>query len=153
MITIYTDGACIPNPGRGGWGIVAYNSTGDRVYEDWGGRAQTTNNIMELTAIVEALRYLKGQEAIVYSDSQYCVNGLNEWRHRWKKNYWRKGKNANSAPIANAELWQELDALAITSKATFKWIRGHNGNAGNERADALAELGWQNAPNADRSAA
>lgn len=145
MITVYTDGACIPNPGQGGWGIVAYNSEGDRIYEDWGGARQTTNNIMELTAIIKALEYLKGQPAIVYSDSQYGVNGLNEWRHRWKKNYWRKGKNANSAPVANAELWQKLDALANASKATFKWVRGHNGNAGNERADQLADLGWQGA--------
>lgn len=145
MITVYTDGACIPNPGRGGWGIVAYNSEGDRIYEDWGGQRQTTNNIMELTAIIKALQYLKGQAGVVYSDSQYCINGLNEWRHKWKRNYWRKSKNANSAPVANAEIWQELDALANTSRATFKWVRGHNGNSGNERADELADLGWQSA--------
>ena len=137
MITIYTDGACIPNPGAGGWGFAVFNSDNSCIYEDCGGLAETTNNIMEMTAILKALRYAKGAEALIYSDSQYCINGLNSWRHKWKKAGWRRGQSK----LANADLWQDLSAHADRSKATFKWIRGHNGNVGNELADILAERG------------
>lgn len=137
MITIYTDGACIPNPGAGGWGFAAYNSDNHCIYRDCGGLADTTNNVMELTAIIKALEYLQGSVALVYSDSQYCINGLNDWRHKWKKSGWRRGQSA----LANADLWRRLDLLADASQATFKWIKGHNGHFGNDHADRLAELG------------
>lgn len=143
MIAIYTDGACIPNPGRGGWGFAVFSSEGHCVYQDCGGKNDTTNNVMELTAVIKALVYAGKHPALIYSDSQYCVKGLNEWRHKWKRNNWRKGKGTMSAPVANADLWRELDALADASQATFKWIRGHNGNHGNELADRLAEIGWK----------
>jgi len=137
MITIYTDGACIPNPGAGGWGFAVFNSEKQCIFQDCGGLPHTTNNIMEMTAVLKAILYAGKSEALIFSDSQYCVKGLNEWRHKWKKSGWRRGQSA----LANAELWQELDAAANASRATFKWIRGHNGNLGNELADRLAETG------------
>jgi len=143
MITIYTDGACIPNPGRGGWGFAVFNSENQCIYQDCGGVADTTNNIMELTAILRALRWAQKQPVLIYSDSQYCVNGINDWRHKWKRNHWRKGAAAKSNIIANAALWQELSEIADASNATFKWVRGHNGTHGNELADRLAEIGWK----------
>lgn len=134
MIEVYTDGACIPNPGSGGWGFVVFEN-GKEIYRDWGGLNKTTNNIMEMTAIVQALEFLEGREATVYSDSQYCINGLNSWRHSWKRSKWKKGM------LKNVELWKDLDALADASKAKFSWVKGHNGHSGNELADELAERG------------
>jgi ribonuclease HI len=135
-IEIYTDGACIPNPGKGGWGFSVV-SGGREVHSACGGARNTTNNVMEISAVIAALRWLDGRKAIVWSDSQYVVKGLNEWRAGWKKKGWRKA----DGPIANKELWIELDALATASHATFQWCRGHVGTLGNERADELAEIG------------
>jgi ribonuclease HI len=134
MIEIYTDGACIPNPGSGGWGFVAFERNKE-VFRKWGGLDKTTNNVMEMTAIVRALEFVGSKEATIYSDSQYCINGINLWRHSWKRTSWKKGA------LKNIGLWKELDELANASKAKFVWVKGHNGHARNELADELAERG------------
>ena len=132
-LEIWTDGSVFPNPGNGGWGWV--RSDGQ---EACGGVANTTNNRMELTAILKALESLKpGDQATIYSDSQYCVSGLTSWHAKWKSMKWRR----KGVDIPNRDLWMALDVAASLVKAKFKWVRGHNGNPGNERADRLAEQG------------
>lgn len=138
MNQIWTDGACEPNPGFGGWGYLMLRQDGCHV-EDCGGEVGTTNNRMEMVAILAALRALPDRaHAVVYSDSQYCVNGLTIWSAAWEKRQWRK-KDGTDMP--NRDLWLLLHAQKQRLKAGFKWIRGHNGDAGNERADALAAIG------------
>ncbi len=138
MNEVWTDGACEPNPGLGGWGYVMHRADGCRV-EDCGGDAETTNNRMELTAILMALKALPdGAVAVIYSDSQYAVNGLTVWGKAWAKRNWHK---KDGLPMPNRDLWLALEAQKRRVRATFKWVRGHNGNAGNERADALASAG------------
>lgn len=135
---IYTDGACVPNPGAGGWGYVTHHPCG-AVTEACGGEARTTNNRMELTAVLEALRALPaGARVTVCSDSTYCVYGLQSWRKAWARQGWVR-KNGKAVP--NADLWSELHQLILQMDATFVWVRGHAGDAGNERADALAAAG------------
>lgn len=130
---IWTDGSCSPNPGPGGWGW--HSSTGAH---DYGGEKHTTNNRMEMSAILEALRKLPdGQQATVYSDSQYCVKGLTIWRTGWKKKDWRKG----GEDMPNRDLWLELESQIARLNIEFQWVKGHAGHAGNERADELAEMG------------
>jgi ribonuclease HI len=128
MILIYTDGACEPNPGMGGWAF--YDKTNDFV--KWGHEEHSTNNIMELSAIIYALEYLEGRPGTIYSDSQYCVNGINEWMHNWKKKGWTR-----SGGLKNKELWQRIYNMNRAG-VRFKWIRGHNGIRGNEIADQYA---------------
>jgi ribonuclease HI len=132
-IEIWTDGACEPNPGNGGWGW--HRSDG---MSGTGGMGGTTNNRMEMTAILEALRELpNGAAATVYSDSQYCINGLTTWRTGWKRRDWMKKGSA----IPNRDLWIALEEQLLRLNAQFKWVRGHNGDPGNERADQLASEG------------
>lgn len=131
---IWVDGACFPNPGYGGW---AFTDLG-KVNES-GGIYPATNQQMELRAAIEALKYFKAAPIIIYSDSQYVVNGFHDWMPKWKKMGWRRGKK----PIANLHLWKELDSVAqeyLNAKAEVKfvWVRGHSGNQGNEQADELA---------------
>jgi ribonuclease HI len=136
-ITIYTDGACKGNPGRGGWG--AWLSVGGHEKELWGGEALTTNNRMELTAVIEALAALKRHsDVVLYTDSQYVRQGITTWIHNWKKRGW---KTADHKPVKNIDLWQRLDELAATHKVQWRWVKGHAGDPGNERADALANRG------------
>jgi ribonuclease HI len=136
-ITIYTDGACKGNPGPGGWG--AWLSAGGHEKELWGGEALTTNNRMELTAVIQALTALKRPSAVaVHTDSQYVRQGITSWIHSWKKKGWRTAANA---PVKNVDLWQQLDALAAQHRIEWHWVKGHNGDPGNERADALANRG------------
>ena len=136
-ITIYTDGACKGNPGPGGWG--AWLSTGSHEKELWGGEALTTNNRMELTAVIEALSALKRpSEVVIYTDSQYVRQGITTWIHNWKQRGW---KTADHKPVKNVDLWQRLDALAAAHKVEWRWVRGHDGDPGNERADSLANRG------------
>jgi len=136
-ITIYTDGACKGNPGPGGWG--AWLSGGGHEKELWGGESLTTNNRMELTAVIEALSALKrDSHVIVYTDSQYVRQGIMTWIHNWKKRSWR---TADNKPVKNIDLWQRLDQLAATHKVQWRWVKGHAGDPGNERADALANRG------------
>ena len=134
MIEIYTDGACSGNPGPGGWGAIL--RSGDTEKELCGGEPQTTNNRMEITAVIEALRVLKRPvEARVHTDSQYVQKGISEWIHGWKRRGW---KTAAKAPVKNEDLWRELDRLAAQHRIEWVWVRGHAGHAENERADALA---------------
>ena len=136
-VTIYTDGACKGNPGPGGWG--AWLSSGGHDKELFGGEPNTTNNRMELTAVIEALASLKRTcEVTVHTDSEYVRKGITEWIHGWKQRGW---KTADKKPVKNAELWQRLDALRDLHHVQWRWVKGHAGDPGNERADALANRG------------
>ena len=136
-VVIYTDGACKGNPGPGGWG--AFLRWGDHEKELFGGEPNTTNNRMELTAVIQALGSLKRDCAVaVYTDSEYVKNGITTWIHGWKKRGWR---TADNKPVKNIELWQRLDALVASHDVQWHWVRGHSGDPGNERADALANRG------------
>jgi ribonuclease HI len=138
IITIYTDGACKGNPGPGGWG--AWLSVGGHSKELWGGEKLTTNNRMELTAVIEALTALKTRPSRValHTDSEYVRQGITAWIHNWKKRGW---KTADNKPVKNLDLWQKLDALASAHQVQWHWVKGHAGDPGNERADALANRG------------
>ena len=134
-ISIYTDGACSGNPGKGGWGaVLVYNKTEKELS---GGEAQTTNNRMELTAVIKALSALKKPcEVELTTDSKYVCDAVTKgWVYSWKKNGWRK---ADKKPALNVDLWEELLPLLETHKVTFIWVKGHNGHPYNERCDALA---------------
>lgn len=136
-VTIYTDGACKGNPGPGGWG--AWMSAGDHEKELFGGEALTTNNRMELSAVIESLATLKRSCIVaIYTDSAYVKNGMTTWIHNWKRRGWR---TADNQPVKNAELWQRLDSLVQQHKVSWHWVKGHSGDPGNERADALANKG------------
>lgn len=136
-VEIYTDGACRGNPGPGGWGVVL--ESGSRKKTLHGGHPQTTNNRMELTAAVEALNALKGRrDVVLYTDSKYVMDGIRSWLPNWKRRGW---KTAAKKPVKNRDLWQALDAAAEKHNVTWKWVRGHTGNRGNEEADALANRG------------
>jgi len=136
-IEAYVDGACSGNPGPGGWGVLL--RAGGHEKELCGGEPATTNQRMELTAAIEALRALKRPSHItIHSDSKYVVTGMTEWIHNWKPKGW---KTAGKKPVANLELWQELDRLAAQHRVTWQWVKGHAGHEGNERADELARRG------------
>ena len=136
-VVIYTDGACKGNPGPGGWG--AWLRWGGHEKELCGGEALTTNNRMELTAVIEALASLKRRANVsVYTDSEYVRNGITSWIHGWKTRGWR---TADKKPVKNTDLWQKLDALAAQHNVQWHWVRGHAGDPGNERADGLANRG------------
>ena len=133
-ITIYTDGACSGNPGKGGWGAVLIYSYKQKYLS--GSAILTTNNKMELTAAIEALKAVKKSNDIeLYTDSQYVKNGINLWIINWKKNGW---KTANKKEVANKDLWIELDKYVKHHNITWFWIKGHSGNHYNEIADNLA---------------
>ncbi len=136
-VTIYTDGACKGNPGPGGWGAVLQYDGHER--EIFGGEAHTTNNRMELIAVIRALEALKRRCAVdVFTDSQYVRNGIMTWIHAWKNNGWR---TADRKPVKNADLWRELDKLAELHDIRWHWVRGHADTPGNHRADELANRG------------
>ena len=136
-VEVWTDGACSGNPGPGGWGaILAFNGVEKELS---GGEAQTTNNRMELMAAIAALEALKRPVTVaLHTDSQYLRQGITGWIHGWKKNGW---KTADRKPVKNAELWQRLEAALGRHKIEWKWVKGHAGDAMNERADALARAG------------
>ena len=138
-VTIYTDGACKGNPGPGGWGALL--SAGSTEKELFGGERETTNNRMELTAVIEGLAALKRPCIVhLYLDSEYVRKGITEWIHGWKAKGW---KTAAKQPVKNADLWQRLDALVHDGvhHIEWHWVKGHAGDPGNERADALANRG------------
>ena len=136
-VIIYTDGACRGNPGPGGWGVlIKYREYSKEMY---GGDASTTNNKMELTAAIEALKEIKEPcEIIIYTDSKYVLKGIEEWIHNWKKRGW---KGSNRKPVKNIELWKKLDELRYKHTIKWNWVKGHSGDPGNETADMLANRG------------
>ena len=134
LVQIFTDGACKGNPGPGGWGAIM--KYGDHGKELNGYSAETTNNIMELTAVIEALKSLtRPCKIILTTDSNYVKNGITEWIHSWKKKGW---KTANKKPVKNKEYWQQLDVEVQRHTIDWKWVKGHSGHPENERADKLA---------------
>lgn len=134
VVDIFTDGACKGNPGPGGWGALLRMGTAER--EMAGGEAETTNNRMEMMAAIMALEALKRPCTVrLYTDSKYVRDGITKWIHGWKRNGWR---NAAKKPVANAELWQRLDAAASRHRIEWHWVKGHAGHPENERADQLA---------------
>lgn len=136
-VEIYTDGACRGNPGPGGWGAIL--RTGSVEKELYGGEQDTTNNRMELTAAIQALTALtRSCRVNLYTDSQYVRLGITEWLENWKLKGW---KTAGRKPVKNRDLWQELDHQTTRHQVHWIWVKGHSGDAGNERADALANLG------------
>ena len=140
-VYLFTDGACKGNPGAGGWGVLL--RYGEHEKELFGGEAQTTNNRMELTAVIEGLKSLKRRCTVeICTDSQYVKNGMESWIHNWKKNGW---KTAGRQPVKNADLWQQLDEQVARHRVRWQWVKGHAGHAENERADALANRGVEQA--------
>lgn len=136
-IYIYSDGACKGNPGAGGWGALLVS--GGHRKEISGGEANTTNNRMEMTAVIRALEALKRPSRVeVHTDSQYVQKGVSEWMPGWKRRNWR---TADGKPVKNQDLWLQLDALSQLHDIEWKWVRGHAGHPENERADELANLG------------
>jgi ribonuclease HI len=138
-VVIYTDGACKGNPGPGGWG--AWLKSGTTEKEMFGGELNTTNNRMELTAVIEALASLKRScDVTLYTDSEYVRKGISEWIHGWKAKGWR---TSTKQPVKNVELWQRLDKLVAEGghEIEWRWVKGHSGDPGNERADMLANKG------------
>lgn len=137
VVQIYADGACKGNPGKGGWGAVLRKGGSER--ELSGCEGHTTNNRMELTAVIRALEALEHPSTVeVYTDSQYVQKGMSEWLPDWKRRGWR---TADKKPVKNVDLWQELERVAGTHRVTWHWVKGHAGHPENERADALANRG------------
>ena len=137
VVEIYSDGACRGNPGPGGWGVVLRYRGKEK--ELWGGAAATTNNRMELTAVIRALEALSRRSKVrLYTDSQYVQKGISSWIHSWKRKGW---KTADKKPVKNEDLWRELDAAAGRHRVQWHWVKGHAGHPENERADALANRG------------
>tara|TARA_B100000925_G_C21695710_1_gene340170 strand:- start:54 stop:485 length:432 start_codon:yes stop_codon:yes gene_type:complete len=139
-VIIYTDGACRGNPGIGGWGaLMSYK---EEVKELYGGEVDTTNNKMELRAVIEGLNTLKEPCSVkVFTDSKYVMEGINSWIHNWKKNNW---KTANKKDVKNKDLWIQLDKLVSKHNISWEWVKGHSGNPGNDKADELANRGIEN---------
>ena len=136
-IIIYTDGACRGNPGPGGWGALLQAGPHEKAL--CGGEAHTTNNRMELTAVIRALQALKRPSAVqIHTDSQYVQKGISEWIHNWKRRGWL---TADKQPVKNVDLWKTLDELACAHQIDWRWVKGHAGHPGNERADQLANQG------------
>lgn len=137
VVKIYTDGACKGNPGPGGWGALLHYKGHEK--ELSGGEQETTNNRMELMAVIRALESLKRpSEVLITTDSQYVMKGITEWIKNWKRNGWR---TAAKKQVKNADLWQELDSFVKQHQVKWAWVKGHSGHAENERADDLANLG------------
>jgi ribonuclease HI len=137
IVEIYTDGACSGNPGPGGWGaLLRYNG---HEKELCGGEAETTNNRMEMMAVIKALEALKKPSQVkIYTDSKYVMQGITEWLEGWKARGW---KTASKKPVKNQDLWQEIDLVVNKHSVKFEWVKGHAGHPENERADELARSG------------
>lgn len=138
FVELYTDGACSGNPGPGGWAFILKHPASGKCVENSGGERDTTNNRMELSAVIEGLRAVRKPSRVeVYSDSQYVLNGLREWMAQWKARGWR---TAAKKPVKNVDLWQILDELMQVHDLTFHWVKGHNEHPENERCDELAVI-------------
>ena len=138
-VILYTDGACKGNPGPGGWAFVLEHPASSKVSEGSGGSCRTTNNRMELLAVVSGLESLKTPCRVrLVSDSQYVIKGLTEWMKGWKAKGWKRREKGKLKPVKNEDLWKRLDALWQTHEGTTEWVRGHTGHPQNERCDALA---------------
>ena len=136
-VKMYTDGACKGNPGRGGWGVLL--EWGDHNKEMFGGETVTTNNRMELQAVIEGLRALNRTTTVcIVTDSVYVKNGVNDWMPKWKRNGWM---TSAKKPVKNRDLWEVLDEELTSHTVTWEWVKGHAGHPGNERADELANAG------------
>jgi len=134
---MFTDGACKGNPGPGGWGVVLQYEGHERCLK--GGEADTTNNRMELMAVIEGLRALKEPcEVVITTDSQYVKNGITQWIHGWRKRGWR---TANGSPVKNRDLWEQLEEEVNRQSVSWQWVKGHSGHRENELADELANQG------------
>ena len=138
-VIAYTDGCCLGNPGAGGWGsLMQYDGA---VKEIFGGEKETTNNRMEMMAVIRTLENLVEPASVqIHTDSQYVKNGMTSWLMKWKANGWR---TSDKKPVKNKDLWERLDELCGFHSVSFHWVRGHNGHPENERADALANMGAQ----------
>ena len=140
-VEIWTDGACKGNPGPGGWGVLLKMGSIEKTLH--GGEPLTTNNRMEMLAVIEALRALKRPcKVLLHVDSQYVMKGMTEWIHGWKQRGWR---TADKKPVKNADLWQRMEEEVAKHTITWKWVKGHAGDPGNERADLLANRGVEEA--------
>ncbi|MDR0520843.1 MAG: ribonuclease HI [Planctomycetaceae bacterium] len=138
-VILFTDGACKGNPGPGGWAFLLRHRKSGREMERFGGEAETTNNRMEMTAVIEGLKALtKPADVEIVSDSKYVLQGIGEWMPKWKSNGWRRKEGSKWATVKNVELWQELDRLASLHRLRFRYIPGHSGHPENERCDTLA---------------
>lgn len=147
QVDIFTDGACSGNPGPGGWGAILRANGAEK--ELWGGEPQTTNNRMEMMAVIRALNMLKRPVSVrLHTDSQYVQKGISEWIHGWKARGW---KTADKKPVKNEDLWRALDEAAARHQIQWLWVRGHAGHVENERADALARRGADAARSAGRA--
>ena len=140
-VILYTDGACKGNPGPGGWAFVLQHPKSGKTIEHFGNEPDTTNNRMELLAVIEGLKMLtKPSQVELVSDSKYVLQGLEDWIPKWKRNGWRRKEGSSWKPVKNVDLWQELDKLAALHALTFQYVPGHSGHPFNERCDELASL-------------
>ena len=142
QVEMFTDGACRGNPGKGGWGVLLRFGDAEKTLH--GGEQMTTNNRMELTAVIKGLEALKKScKVLVTTDSKYVLSGITEWMPNWKRRNW---KTASKKPVLNAELWQQLDALVQQHDVSWEWVKGHSGHPENELADQLANQGIDELP-------
>ena len=140
-VILYTDGACKGNPGPGGWAFVLQHPQSGKELERFGSESDTTNNRMELLAVIEGLKTLKISSKVeLVSDSKYVLQGLEDWMPKWKRSGWRRKEGKQFKPVKNVELWQELDGLVALHELTFRYVPGHSGHHFNERCDKLAGL-------------
>ena len=143
-VMLYTDGGCSGNPGPGGWAFILRHLPTGKEMEGFGSEQHTTNNKMEMIAVIEGLKKLKRKTKVcVVTDSSYIQQGISTWIKNWKKNNWKRKDGNTWVPVKNVELWQEMDALVQQNEVTFTWIKGHAGHAENERCDELAVAAYQ----------
>lgn len=144
VVHLYTDGACSGNPGPGGWAFILRHESSGKEMEESGAERETTNNKMELSAVIYGLEKLKRRcRVALYADSQYVGKGLSEWMPKWKANGWRRKEGKAFKPVANEELWRRLDGLLAQHEVKFHHVRGHSGHVENERCDELAVAAYQ----------
>lgn len=143
-VKLFTDGGCSGNPGPGGWAYILKHTATGKVSEQSGGDPATTNNRMELQAVIEGLKRLTRKTAVcVVTDSGYVKNGITQWMKNWKRNNWMRKEGKKLVPVKNIELWKELDALVQQHDVSFEWVKGHAGHPENERCDELAVAAYQ----------